>query len=340
MEADKYFDDALQLFTSLPSFKTDVLLLAGRLVHLNTPSEALRNLFLPALSHLVVDKNNKQPGLTIWYAEGKNLAGKLNAPPWAEFNAQGYNASNENGDVRVFFQPWQKQVFLYSKSKQTGIYWVDTASDVPWWEVTFSFRIIFHFWSYNLPAQLVHAGAIANETTGVLITGPSGSGKSTSCLNLLKAGYKYLGDDYVWIELDETPVVHALYQTAKIEADNLRGKFYDWMPFIKNSQTYNDEKAIFDIKELFPQQWLPCITLKAIVLPAIGKRQYSSFHNAPPSKALLCMAPTTLHHLPHNRDISYKKLSYLSSRIPAYTWMLGYDVQNFQSSFHNFINNA
>jgi hypothetical protein len=51
------------------------------------------------------------------------------------------------------------------------------------------------------------------------------------------------------------------------------------------------------------------------------------------------MAPTTLHHLPHNRDISYQKLLRLSSSLPAYKWQLGFDISKFQSSFTNFMNN-
>src|SRR5690606_18578920 len=108
----------------------------------------------------------------------------------------------------------------------------------PWWECTFSFRILFHFWTRDLPAQLVHAGAMAKDGTGVLITGQSGSGKSTSCLNLLRAGYDYLGDDYVWIELSEQTTVYSLYQTAKIEAENLKERFLDWKPYITNKADY------------------------------------------------------------------------------------------------------
>lgn len=337
MQAAEYFDNALQLFSKAHSYITDELLLAGRTVHLKTPSPALRNIFLPALQHLVAAAGNASPSLTILYAENKNLQHRLPAPAWHGFNAQGHNAELEGSDVQIFYQPWQSQVFMYSASQNTGIYWVDDAAEVPWWEATFSFRILFHFWSAALPAQLVHAGAMAHNGNGVLITGPSGSGKSTSCLNLLKAGYSYLGDDYVWVELEPTPAVHALYQTAKVEASNLQERFSQWLPHITNPQTYMQQKAIFHIQQLMPSGWLAQAPLKAILLPGVTGKEDTSFSRVAATQSLLYMAPTTLHHLPHGRAASYQKLSALSRALPAYKWHLGYDTAKFQSSFHNFI---
>jgi hypothetical protein len=334
-----YFDEALSLFAALPSFHTDYLTLAGRSIHLNTPSPVLRELFLFSLAHLVTEKKADDPDLTIWYAEDKDLCNRLSVPPGGPFNAQGYRPNYGETDIQIFFQPWQKQVFLYSRTKRTGIYWVSAAEDIPWWETTFSFRAIFHLWTLDLPVQLVHAGAIADEQSGVLITGPSGSGKSTSCLNLLRAGYKYLGDDYVWIELEPEPVVHALYQTAKVEADNFTERFTTWQPFLKNPGSYFNEKAILDVKKMLPGQWLPYARLKAILLPAVSGLEQTSLSRIPSSNAFFGMAPTTLHHLPHNRDISYQKLLRLSSALPAYKWQLGFDISKFQSSFTNFMNN-
>lgn len=340
MQPCEYFNNALQLFRGLKSCITDELLLAGRPIQLKTPSPALRKIFLPALQHLAVDAGDKSPALTIWYAENASLPQKLHAPPWHDFNAQGYSNTLEGGDIQVFFQPWQSQVFMYSSSKKTGIYWVNAAEEVPWWEATFSFRIIFHFFSASLPAQMVHAGAMAYKNSGVLITGPSGSGKSTSCLNLLKAGYSYLGDDYVWVELEPVPTVHTLYQTAKVEVANLNERFADWLPCISNAATYTSQKAVFYAPRLMPGSLLPMAQIKAILLPSVtgGKDTWLSL--APAAQSLLYMAPTTLHHLPQNRASSYKKLSVLSQALPVYKWHLGYDVVKFQSSFHNFITHA
>lgn len=337
MQPTEYFDNALHLFSRAQGYVTDELTLSGRTVHLKTPSQALRYTFLPALQHLVTGISDSSPSLTILYAENKNLPYRLPAPLWQGFNAQGYNSALEGSDVQIFFQPWQSQVFMYSSKHQTGIYWVDDAAEVPWWEATFSFRILFHFWSADLPAQLVHAGAMAHNGNGVLITGPSGSGKSTSCLNLLKAGYSYLGDDYVWVELSPTPTVHALYQTAKVEPANLHQRFDSWMPYVTNAETYRQQKAIFHIQQLMPQGWLAQAPLKAILLPNVTGQEETLFSRVAATQSLLFMAPTTLHHLPQGRQASYQKLSMLSKALPAFKWHLGYNTGSFLNSFRNFI---
>jgi hypothetical protein len=299
----------------------------------------LRDRLLPSLAHLVDAKKTNTAELTIWFAEEKDLPQKLKAPPWPGFNGQGYNSSICQQDVQLFFQPWQKQLFLYSRSKRTGIYWVQKNEDLPWWECTFSFRILFHLWTQDLPAQLIHAGAIAKNGKGVLITGPSGSGKSTSCLNLLRAGYDYLGDDYVWVELGEKIRVFTLYQTAKIETENLDKNFSDWNQYIKNKDTYREQKAIFHIKDLFPKAGISDAIIKAILLPTVTNQDKTSFEKTNPTQALMSMAPTTLHHLPHNRQSSYQKIMSISSRLPSYRWHLGTDKVQFTTSFHEFLTN-
>ncbi len=336
MTLSQYFEEVLSQVTSASSCITDKLVLAGRTVHLNTQSEDLRARLLPSLSHLSAPMDTDNPALTIWYAEDKNLPARLKAPPWQGFNAQGYNADLLQDDVQIFFQPWQKQIFLYSRSERIGIYWAHNAEEVPWWESTFSFRVIFHFWTRDLPSQLIHAGAMGRNGSAVLITGQSGSGKSTSCLQLLRQGYQYLGDDYVWIEhTGDTPSVHTLFQTAKVEPENLHKRFSDWLPHVTNAE-YMQQKAIFHISEMFPGSVIKEAKLKAILLPRVAGQEETEFERTNPTRALFAMAPTTLHHLPHNREASYQKLMNITSALPSYHWKLGYDLGKFYQSFSDF----
>lgn len=332
----EYFNRLLSLFEGLPAYGSDFLSLAGRVVRLQTPSRALRARFLPALAHLLVDDDGADAALTIWYAEDKDLPGKVVAPPWHGFNAQGFHEGLDQEEVQLFFQPWQRQIFLYSRSRRIGIYWAQTARDVPWWESTFSFRILFHFWTRDLPAQLVHAGAVAKNGEAILITGPSGSGKSTSCLNLIRAGYQYLGDDYVWVELGKRPSVHTLYQTAKVEPDNLKRRFADWVPHVVNAAQFEQQKAIFYIGDLLPQAMIASAELKTVLLPRVADREQTLLVEAKASETLLAMAPTTLHHLPHHRQASYKKLREISTAVPGFRWLLGSDSKQFEDSLNQF----
>jgi len=334
-----YFNNALSLFESLSHVHTDQLKLANRTVHLCTPSLPLRERFLPALSHLLDIEIEKKPALTIWYADDISLSHPLQAPPLDGFNAQGYHPDLDQQDIQIFFQPWQTQIFLYSRSKSIGIYWVKDWELVPWWESTFSFRALFHLWTKDLPAQLVHAGTMARNGRGVLIPGQSGSGKSTSCLNLLRAGYDYLGDDYVWVELGVEIKVFTLYQTAKVEPDNFLMRFPEWETHLRNKADYKHQKAIFHVTDIYPEAGILSSPVRAILLPRVAHQEYTGFKKANPTQALMAMAPTTLHHLPHDRTISYRKFMKIASSLPSYHWNLGNNRDQFVESFDHFLAN-
>lgn len=64
----------------------------------------------------------------------------------------------------------------------------------------------------------IHASAIAYRGNGVIVTGRSGSGKSTLCYDLTRKGASYLGDDIVFLYLDDTgePRIGSLLCNAKL----------------------------------------------------------------------------------------------------------------------------
>ncbi len=339
MSLKKYFEETFAVI-SKSDFRQDTLSIAGRNIHLKTPSEKLREKFLPSISHLLTDDSDKAE-MDIYYADNDSLDIKIKAPEWnlIEFNGQGYSAGLDQENYQILFQPWLRQVYLYSKIHKTGIYWVYSCDEVPWWETTFSFRLLLHLWTRELPAQLIHSGAIAShEGKAWLITGPSGSGKSTTCMNLLNSGYKYLGDDYVWVEMGESPKVVALYQTAKLEADNFHERFFNWKEHILNPDTYLEQKAIFNMHKQFPDRWLNEAELKGVLLPVVSGKNVGTIMPTSSSRAFMAMAPTTLHHLPHNRAEAYEKIKNLSIQLPTFEWQLGTEALECERNFKNHLN--
>ena len=341
MELKNYFEETLNLISSQTNYKNDSLKIAGRNILIKSSSQEIQELFLPSLSHLAIN-DPVQYDLTIWSINNNDLSKKIKAPEWKniDFNVQGFALDLNQEDYQIFFQPWIRQMFLYSRKHKTGIYWVNSIDEVPWWEPTFSFRVIFHFWTRDLPAQLIHSGAIAIDNGDAwLITGPSGSGKSTTCMNLLRAGYKYLGDDYVWVENSRNPSVHALYQTAKLEPDNFHERFYDWKSGLINKETYRDRKAIFLMREIVPQSWLNKARLKGIIIPKVTGKEFGKIRLTKPTLALLAMAPTTLHHLPHHRQVAYEKMKDISMKLNNYEWLLGSKEFECELNFKHFLQN-
>lgn len=313
----------------------DHLNLAGFSIELSGSSEELQAVFLPSLSHLrIPTKFEETPALRIWYADSAGINGLIPEPPFDDFNGVGLSESSFEPGFYIYYQPAFRQVFLYSEEKMLGIYWVLNSSAIPWWEPTFSFRIILHWWTKDKPLQLMHAGAVAVDSSGGwLIAGPSGSGKSSTCLTLLKHGLLYLGDDYVLVKTDQNPAVFTVYQTAKLEPDNFQNRFPELAEYIQNPETYLNEKAIFQIYAAFPESFIAEIPLKGILLPSINGTQKSKMRPVSPGRALLGIAPTTLRHLPHDREDSYQKMKDLISQVPVFEWSLGMDKLDLIQSF-------
>lgn len=330
-----YFQEVFLKFEKANLLHVDQLTLAGYRLMLTGSSEELRRIFLPSLSHLVVDENrNIDLDLTIWYADAAGIGGLIPEPPFDDFNGVGFSEAAVEEGFHIYYQPAFRQVFLYSKEKKLGIYWVLNRSNIPWWEPTFSFRIILHWWTQSKPLQLMHAGAVAvNSEGGWLIAGPSGSGKSSTCLTLLEQGLLYLGDDYVLVKTDLPLAVFTVYQTAKLEPDNFQNRFGGFVGYLQNPETYLEEKAIFNSYELFPDSFVSSVPLRGVLLPRVTGKPESEIIPVSAGKALLGIAPTTLRHLPHFREESYSKMKDLIQNVPVLEWRLGTDKQDLLRSF-------
>lgn len=112
--------------------------------------------------------------------------------------------------------------------------------------------------SYALSASLrrcglfeIHsAGVVAPDGTTAMIVGPSGSGKSTLTLQLVRAGWRYLSDDVLFVTESEGKIeaygVRRLFAlTSKsIEAIGLSG------PLL--GLTHSHEKTFLDPQDYFP----------------------------------------------------------------------------------------
>jgi hypothetical protein len=329
-----YFNMVFDIFSNAKLDFLDKLELAGSAVELSGSSHDLRDILLPSLAHLKVDKSACPIGLKIWYSDAEGLGSMIPQPPFEDFNGVGFSEKAEEEGYHIYYQPAFRQVFLYSEEKSLGIYWTQTTGTIPWWEPTFSFRIIFHWWTKHQPLQLMHAGALAmDKEGGWLIAGPSGSGKSSTCLTLLQHGVYYLGDDYVLVRLGENPQVYTLYQTAKLEPDNLEDRFGEFLDLVENKASYQGEKAIFQIYRYFPESFIRSVPLKGILLPKVNDTVASHIRPVSPGRAILGIAPTTLRHLPHDRENSYQKMKELSMRIPVLEWSLGTDKERLVESF-------
>lgn len=75
-------------------------------------------------------------------------------------------------------------------------------------------------WYRERGVHHLHAGLVARGGRGVLLSGPSGSGKTTAALACSLAGFDFLGDDHVGIEISPAGVVgHSFYSCIRADGD-------------------------------------------------------------------------------------------------------------------------
>ena len=325
---DRFIDEALALMQEAEASGTvHRVLLAGLPLEIRCSCPELWALMSGAIAHW--------PRVEAWKAEwgepfvihagtNRSLPRPLPAPDWqtTAFTEHGM-ALTEAGTPVSFdlkFQPWHKMIQAHRGGE--AIYWVADPDDLPWWESTFPFRSVLHWWTAGRPLQLMHAAAVSpNGREAFLIPGPSGSGKSTTVVTLLEHGCPSQGDDYVLVKTDD-PQVFPLYNTLKLTDEAVdtwlshrKDRLHRPVPEAKWVGRLSDWGALGG-----------AMPLAGVLVPEIRKGDGPAISRINPAAAALAIAPTTLHHLPERRDESWTKMTQLLGQLPVWRWRLERDL--------------
>ena len=311
------------------------LSIAGDRVRLRFAGPALQPLFLRAMEHLRVPVDpTADVALTISVFDSETTGVRMPPPPWTQddYRPKGEIAGCNDDRVHTQFEPGVDLLHLYDAERRVALLWAPAPEVVPWWEPTFPFRTILHWWCAPSARQPAHAGAVGCDGRGVLLTGPSGSGKSTASLACLAAGLDYGGDDYVLVD-SAAARVYCLYSTAKLEPDNME-RFPELRALVSNAERLHEEKAIVYLQDFRqdlrqdhqPLQIVPELELCGIVVPQVTGLPASEIVPLAPSAALQALAPTTTFHLPRYGREVFTKLSALVREVPCYQLRAGTDL--------------
>lgn len=307
------------------------LSVAGDRVRLRFAGPALQPRLLRAMEHLRVPRDfAADVALTISVFDSETTGVRMPPPPWtqSDYRPKGEIAGCNDDRVHTQFEPGVDLLHLYDSERRAALLWAPAPGVVPWWEPTFPFRTILHWWCAPSARQPAHAGAVGRDGRGVLLTGPSGSGKSTTSLACLAAGLDYAGDDYVLVDTAAARV-YGLYSTAKLEPDNM-GRFPELRALVSNAERLPEEKAIVYLQDLRPDhQPSPIVReleLCGIVVPSVTGLPASEIAPMAPSAALQALAPTTTFHLPRYGRQVFTKLSALVRDVPCYQLRAGTDL--------------
>lgn len=325
----RFFDSAHENFLATVSHSQGIkrfYKVAGFTVCLYFAGAALVDFLTPALQHLQTE-DEENVALTICIWDGVSTGAPSLEFPWPRnsFALHGNVIGYDNERVHTVFDAHLKILQVFHKERNLALYWIQDLQKTPWWIGTSPLLFILHWWMNTKGYQLTHAGAVGYPEAGILFAGKSGAGKSTTSLSCMKAGMKYVSEDYC--VLSDAPEIraHSLYNSAKI-TEKTAGLFPELRQYIENPEHPKEDKAFFFHHKFQPNNILSSFPLKALITLKIFDAQDSWLEPIEPSDALAALSATTLWQLSHTGPSVFKHLRRVAEALPCYRLHLGRDL--------------
>ena len=156
----------------------------------------------------------------------------------------------------------------------------------------------------------------------MLIGGPAGAGKSTLSLSCLNAGFDFLSDDKIGLELVSPGVFvgHRLYRSILASVDMLR-HFPHLAPHADRLETDALNKAILMASELFPERIAASSRIEALLLPQLDPQLTEPrLRHARRAAAMQRMLPNCLPLYPTWDGSDFGQLGELLQAVPVH-WL-------------------
>ena len=270
--------------------------IGGRIARIRVAGNALAPRLLPALAHLE-SKAAGEPALTLLAWDDASTGART--PP---FPAGGHAAHHgslliEEDGYLISFAPCTGILTALDPSRRSGVYWIQDARNIPWWEQGSPLRVVLHGWLKREGLQVAHAAAVGTDAGGVLLVGKGGAGKSTTTLACLGAGFQVAGDDYVLLDDRDGPRVHSLFQSTKLDADALR-RLPALAAQLPGGIPKDREKALIFLRDIRPEAVSRGFPVRAILVLRITPGDGARLASIPAADALQALAPSTIHQLP------------------------------------------
>lgn len=320
----EYFQSVYDLFQSAQQVTGSIqrsYLIGGYRIRLSFAGAALLSL-TTALEHLATD-DRAIPDLTICLWDSESTGQRMIARPWQEedFLARGVIQGYNTERIYTAFQHGSGAVSVLDKERNLAVFWAPD-SKLPYWEYGSPLRSILHWWLLNHGLQLVHAAAVGNSQGGVLIGGKGGSGKSTTALACLESNLSYIGDDYTLLGLESGPVVHSLYNSAKLNSDHVQ-RFPALLPKVANPDRLADEKALLFVNEHYPAKVARRLPVRAVLLPRVTGLPETRWKRVSVAMTLAALAPSTIFQLPRAGNEAFQFLAAFVRQLPCFSLEVG-----------------
>ena len=309
----------------------------GSTICLSFAGNELISFLAPALEHLRINEAvSADLTLHIWDSHSTGI--DMVPPPCERkcFTDRGDIWGFHSKRIKTAFHWIEFSVNVMDLDSGKGIFWVENADSLPFWVYASPLRTLLHWWMEKKGLQLLHAAAVGTPYGAVLITGKGGSGKSTTALSCLQAGFFYLADDYVIIQLDPVAQVHSLYCTAKLDPDQLNS-LPEFRKYVDNHEKLDQEKAVMFLHPHLKKQIIPNMVLKAVFMPMITDRETTVLTPISYWRIQRAMSFTTMSQLPAVGYHTHEFINRVSQTIPSYSLELGSDIRKIPNLISEFL---
>lgn len=296
--------------------------IAGRHVRITLAGSSLAPVLLAALTHLAAPPGPPELSIHVWDGTTADIVPE--APDWVSqaFYGNSEIRQTEEDGVHVAFDGLLGMLSVLDTRRGLAFCWLRDPRHVPITIAGTPFRIILQWWADLEDRILVHAAALGDDTGALLVAGASGSGKSTTALTAVRAGLKYLGDDFVLVETGPPPAVHCLYNSAKVDPGTLEERFPDLESSVHERQRLDHEKHLLFAHRLWADRIVRQRKLSALLLPSITGRPETRLTAASGGQALRTLLPG-IFPFPGMRHSAVERLGRLVRAVKAYRLELG-----------------
>jgi len=307
-------------------------------LELQFAGRALVEGIVPAFGHLPAILPPDQPRLAVRILDSMSTGVNIPSPPWSsdDYRERGEVRGFNDQNFRTAFSIGSGVLNMFHLRRAEAVLWLRDASRLAYWESGAPLLTILNWWFGQKGRQLVHAAAVGNEDGGVLLAGKGGSGKSTTALSCLDSKLSYVADDYCLLEPDPMPRVHSLYNTGKLNRDNLE-QFPQLGELFFAAGCRLEEKALVFLKDFCPEKLSGGFPLKAVMLPRVTGTPRTSLVSISAAAGLKALAPSTIFQLSGAGADAFAKLTRLVRRVPCYQLNLGTELDEIPLTISRFL---
>lgn len=215
--------------------------------------------------------------------------------------------------------------------------WQADAGAIPVHQRSKPYALLLAIWLAGQRIQVIHSGLVSWRGVGVLLAGASGVGKTTLSLLCHRAGFDFMGDDYVGIRQMGAGIFEGLclFHSVRLLPAQL-GQF----PELQPHAIAGDEKLLCYLGEMSGSHLAWQTGLAAIVFPKVAPDRPLRIAPLPKGPALLQLGYSSLRIPVGDSQTRMDRLAALTAAVPTYQLEMGPDPERLPGAIRELLEGA